>query len=266
MTTVTLGPTAASNIRPLNKDKLVMTAKFVRDTFLFGIDLRDDNGNEMPNSLIEFYILSAQQWIERELDIFLLPTNIDLETHDYHFQEYINFSFIKLFHKPCREVSRIAIRFPLSDTILEFDPSWFKIESVASQVNLVPTGGTISSFLISGGGSFLPMLYTNRDYVPHIIFVDYVAGFAEDCIPIDILEVIAKKASLGPLNIAGDLIAGAGIASKTLSIDGLSQSIGTTSSATNAGFGARMINYGKEIDTALKTLKREYRGLDMVVA
>ena len=36
--------TPASNIRPINKDKLVMTAQFVKDNFLFGVDLRDDQG------------------------------------------------------------------------------------------------------------------------------------------------------------------------------------------------------------------------------
>lgn len=258
--------TLASNIRPINKDKLVVDAQFVRDNFLFGIDLRDDNGNEMPDSLIEFYILSAQQWLERELDIFLTPTLVEKETHDYYFQDYSNFSYVKLFHKPVYDVSYLAIRFPLSSSTLEFDPSWFKIESTAAHVNLVPTGGTISSVLVSGGGSFLPMMYTNRDYVPHLFFIDYDAGFREGCVPLDILEVVGKKAALGPLNIAGDLIAGAGIASKSLSLDGLSQSISTTSSATNAGYGARIINYGKEIDASLKTLKAQYRGIEMVVS
>jgi hypothetical protein len=258
--------TEASNIRPNETSGLIMTADFVKENFLFGVDLRDDDGNEMPDSLIEFYIKSATRWIERELDIYLTPVTITNEQHDYHFQEYINFSFLKVFHKPLLSVARVAIQFPLSTSVLEFDPSWIRAESVSGQINLVPTGGTISSFLISGGGSFLPMLYTNRDYVPHIISVDYVSGFRTGEIPFDILEVVGKKAALGPLNIAGDLIAGAGIASKSLSIDGLSQSIGTTSSATNAGYGARMINYGKEIEQSMKYLRGEYRGIGMVVA
>ena len=74
------------------------------------------------------------------------------------------------------------------------------------------------------------------------------------------------KASLGPLNIAGDLIAGAGIATKSISIDGISQSIGTTASATNAGYGARIIQYDKQIKDQMATLRNYYLGMQMVVA
>ena len=82
----------------------------------------------------------------------------------------------------------------------------------------------------------------------------------------NIVEIVAKKAALGPLNLAGDLIAGAGIATKSISLDGISQSIGTTSSATNAGYGARIIQYQKQIDNAMKDLRNHYVGIQMVVA
>jgi hypothetical protein len=74
------------------------------------------------------------------------------------------------------------------------------------------------------------------------------------------------KASMGALNIAGDLIAGAGIATKSLSMDGLSQSISTTASATNAGYGARILQYNKEIDERMKNLRNYYLGIQMVVS
>ena len=51
------------------------------------------------------------------------------------------------------------------------------------------------------------------------------------------------------------------LASYSLSIDGLSQSISTTNSATNAAFGARIINYQKEIKDSLSKLKTYYRGI-----
>lgn len=258
--------TAASNIRPVNNTQLVVDAQFVKTNFLFGVDLHDDNGNEMPDSLIEFYILSAQQWLENELDILLLPTVITDEAHDYHFTDYTNFNFVRLFRKPVQDVSKVAMQFPLQTSVIDFNPEWFRIESTAAQVNLIPTTGTLSSIFIGAGGSFLPMLYSSREYVPHILYVSYTAGFGLGKIPMDMLELIGKKASIGPLNIAGDLIAGAGIATKSISIDGLSQSIGTTSSATNAGFGARILTYGKEIDVALKALRGIYRGLNMTVA
>ncbi len=74
------------------------------------------------------------------------------------------------------------------------------------------------------------------------------------------------KAAIGPLNIAGDLIAGAGIANKSISLDGLSQSIGTTSSATNSGYGARILQYEKQMKHMLEGLRTHYTGIQMVVA
>ncbi len=72
-------------------------------------------------------------------------------------------------------------------------------------------------------------------------------------------------ASLYVLNPAGDLIAGAGIASKSIGIDALHQSINTTSSATNAGYGARIIQYQKDLKPLLKEIRSEYHGVQMAV-
>lgn len=68
-------------------------------------------------------------------------------------------------------------------------------------------------------------------------------------------DAIGLTASLLLLDTAGDLIVGAGIASKSISMDGLSQSINTTSSATNAGYGARVLSYGKRLKGIMDGLK-----------
>jgi len=96
--------------------------------------------------------------------------------------------------------------------------------------------------------------------------VNYTAGFAAGKIPEIIKDLVGQKAAIGVLHIMGDLIAGAGIANKSISLDGVSQSIGTTSSATNAGYGARIINYEKQIKEALEQLRNYYVGINMVVA
>jgi len=254
----------AFNKRPRTKD-LVVDAQFVRETFLFGVNLKDDDGNEMPDALIEFYIKSAQQYVERQLAVLLFPQTIESEAHDYFYDSYTNFAQAKLLHYPIRAVRRYEIQFPLTNKVLTFDPSWIKSDAISGMVNLIPVEGTFSQILMGQGGSFLPLLYSGRDYIPYIIFITYDAGFEAGEIPEDILHAIAMKASIGPLNIAGDLIAGAGIASKSISLDGLSQSIGTTSSATNAGYGARIINYEKQLKTMLSEIRMNLKGIQMVV-
>jgi hypothetical protein len=76
---------------------------------------------------------------------------------------------------------------------------------------------------------------------------------------------VGMIASMGPFNIAGDMIAGAGIASQSIGIDGLSQSVSTTSSATNAGYGARIIQYQKDVKDQIKHLQNYYKGPRLTV-
>jgi hypothetical protein len=83
-----------------------------------------------------------------------------------------------------------------------------------------------------------------------------------DTMPPELIRAIALKSSNVVLNIAGDLIAGAGIAQLSTSMDGLSQSIATTASATNAGYGARILQYERELKELMGTLKATYRALN----
>lgn len=74
-----------------------------------------------------------------------------------------------------------------------------------------------------------------------------------------LLKAIGLLAALAPLDIAGDLIAGAGIGSFSVGVDGLSQSIATTASATSAGYGARIISYQTQLKALLPVLRAKYR-------
>lgn len=84
-----------------------------------------------------------------------------------------------------------------------------------------------------------------------------------DTLPADIVRAVCLKASLLTLDVAGDLISGAGIASISTSLDGLSQNINTTSSATNSGYGARVIQFTKEYKELMMTLKATYRAINI---
>jgi len=257
--------TLAVNKRTIQQD-LVITPDQLKKIFLFGVDLTNDDGDPYPDELFEFYIRSAQQWFETQIGGLKLCEQTFTEVHDYRLSDYIQYSFIKLFKYPCQEVNKVSVQFPLSTNLLEFDPTWYRAESHSGHVNLFPTQGTFSSILLSQGGSYIPLLYSGIEYVPHVLHVEYKAGFKKGEVPQNILNIIGMKSSLGPLNIAGDLIAGAGIATKSVGIDGISQSIGTTASATNAGYGARIIQYDKQIAAEIASLKNYYTGLSMVVA
>jgi hypothetical protein len=257
----------------------ILTTQELLDYYLFGIDLTNDAGEPYPLALYDWSIRYAISWLEHELDLHLRPTRITDERYDYWRRDYEEWAFFKLKAQPViddltgadlttlqSDLTRVRVMFPSTDQALEFDQRWIQIDERSGQINIVPTQGTLAQMLIGSGGGLTALLTTGRDFFPNLFAISYTAGFREGTVPRALRELIGKKASFGPLNIAGDLLGGAGIASQSIGMDGLSQSFNTTSSATNAGYGARLLQYGKEIKEQLETLKRYYRGIQMVVA
>lgn len=78
-------------------------------------------------------------------------------------------------------------------------------------------------------------------------------------IPDSMIKCILYIAAALPLDTAGDLIVGAGIANFNLEVDGLQQRIDTTSSATNSGYGARILSYKRQMEATMKRLKSLYK-------
>ncbi len=63
-----------------------------------------------------------------------------------------------------------------------------------------------------------------------------------------------------------DLIIGAGIANQSVSVDGVSQSIGTTQSAMFGGASARIEAYNKDLkEVLLPALRMRFGGIRLVV-
>lgn len=239
----------------------VLTIESLKAVYLYGINLTEDTGAPYPDELYAHYIRQAIDLTERELDIKLTPTKIVGERYDFYRRDYSNFAFLQLREYPVLSVERYALQYPgAQNTIIEFDKDWIQVDKSAGHLQVYPSTGIYTNAFIASGGGFLPLIYGGADYLPNLIVVDYTAGFELGKLPPGILEIVGKKASTGPLNTAGDLIAGAGIATKSLSIDGLSQSVGTTSSATNAGYGARLIQYEKEVKTQMKLMRAYLKG------
>lgn len=241
----------------------IMTVEDLKNIYLFGLDLTNDAGEPFPDIVFEWAIRWAIAWTERKLDIRIRPTVFVDERYDYYQQDYLTWTVINLRESPIISVEKVRVTWPSDSDVIVFPDEWIQARLDAGQINIVPTSGALSQTLLTAGGSFLPLVASGRDFVPNILSVDYTAGFPEGQVPIDIRDVIGKLAAFGPLNIAGDLIVGAGIASKSISIDGLSQSINTTSSATNAGYGARLTQYTKELKDVFPTLQRYYKRINV---
>jgi len=239
----------------------VLTIEQLKAIYLFGVNLTEDTGAPYPDELYAHYIRQAIDFTERELDVKLTPTKFVGDRYDFYRRDYSNFGFLQLREYPVISIERYALQYPGSpNAIIDFDKTWIQLDKNAGHVQVYPSTGIYTNAFVSSGGGYLPLVYGGAEYLPNLISIDYTAGFELGKIPPGVLEIVGKKASTGPLNTAGDLIAGAGIATKSLSIDGLSQSVGTTSSATNAGYGARLIQYEKEVKIQMKMMRAYLKG------
>jgi hypothetical protein len=239
--------------------ELPISIEFLKEVYLFGVNLTDDKGNPYPDTLFEHYIRAAWDWAERHLGVSLRPETIVGETHDYFIKDYIHWAWLDLTVVPIESVSEVRFEYPVSESQFVFPSDWITFnprkETASARIQILPRTGALSEILITRAGNLLPILEGANNYVPDVFAVDYQAGFRSDEIPNDVKHLIGMQAAIGPLNIAGDLLVGAGIASKTVSMPGLSQTVNTTSSATNSGYGSRILEYQKEIKDLLPQIK-----------
>lgn len=244
---------------------LVFSVAEIWSLYLFGIKIEGGEGTSFSDSSMRFYIESAQRDVENWFNLRFMKQLVD-QTLLYYRQDYWQQFPILQTNYPVRDpLSMIGmlnkmeqIIYPQGWLFCEYDTA---MNQGKRRISVVPTGSSTTQgnaqVILTGITSQIGM--QRFDYIPDYWRIQYITGWDIDQMPMDLIDIVGKLATFGPLNIAGDLILGtAGIASQSLSIDGLSQSISTTSSATNAGYGARLISYQKEIEEAVKRNKLTY--------
>lgn len=254
----------AKNIK--NKG-IVINDKELLSLYFYGIEVVNQQGTSINPTFLEFYIKAAQEEIEKFLNIKLIKQKVS-ERSDYYRNEFRNTGFIR---------TKLPVRTPLGlkgklgeQTIVNYPKHWLTANRVNNlptvrQIVMIPNANINEKQLQESiyGHNLLPTLgFANWEQVGSYWELDYITGFDFEDMPLDIFNLIGKLASFGLFNILGDIALGqAGLASYSLSIDSLSQSVSTTGSATNAVFGARLVTYQKEIKDTLDKLKGIYRGI-----
>ena len=241
------------------------TPEVITGDYLFGIPLLDEDGNELGEPIIENWIERGIAQLETELMIHIKPTAVE-EVHDYYVDEYMEFCYLQLYNYPVISVESVKASYA-GQEIIDFPADWIRTYKSTGQVQLVPTTGSLSQVLLGhGSGVLLPLITARLSHMPHLFTVNYTSGFEEGKVPADICDVIAMKACIGILNILGDILLGAGIASQSVSIDGMSESITTTQSAENSAYSARIRQYERQIKVQMPNLRKRYKGLRLAVA
>jgi hypothetical protein len=213
--------------------------------------------------MFDFAIRMAISWIETQLDLDIRPTEQD-EYQDYDHLEMQSWGRIQLSRYPVLSNASdiiLSLQWPSMTQPYQFPVEWLRLKKEHGLLQIVPTVGSLSMAM-----ALQPYFAVQSGIIPDGLRIQYRSGFEFGTLPEDIRALIGMRACFPILNTAGDLIAGAGIASGSLGLDGLSQSISTTSSATNAGYGARLVQFTKEIKEQLPRIRRRWKNVGLAMA
>lgn len=258
------------NLLSVSSDTNLPTPSEVRNRWCFGLPLSKEDGSVMTDEDILVYLKGAVAETERRIGVFLKPTKIvarpderglvqgvdfDKEepAYDYDAKAYRQYGFLQLRERPVQSIEGFQMVLPNGMTIIDFyrdenTRKWVKLYKDSGQVHIVPYAGDPTLFAMLGGTQSGYPFATGRinSNLPQMFYVDYTAGYGLYQIPEDIRNIVAKMASTDVLGIAGDAIL-AGVASLSTGIDGLSESMSTTASATSATYGAHIKQYKDDI-------------------
>ena len=220
-----------------------LNADFIKKNYLFGIPITDPEGNELPDSVFDFYILAATQRLASALGIVIEPKVGLIDYKDFHRDVWKNYGFLEVDRHPILTMDQIKVVVANYETF-NIPSQWLKVDYKNGQIQVFPAIGQYATPIFQQGFGLTPMLM-QMDYVPAVFHIYYTAGM--ETIEEDMAHAICMFATIEILNILGDILLGAGIASISLGIDALSQSIGTTQSAENAAYSARIIMYRRAL-------------------
>ena len=242
--------------------------------YLFGVpDTDPSTGAPFPMQDYQYHLNLGYEMLSSAIDLPILPETISGERHDYYADDYANWAWLHLQRYPVQNVTAVSGVFPQSNTTpIVFPSAWFVIDKSAGHLQLVPTSGTISQFLIGSSSLFLPLIQRGG-YLPGFWSIDYTAGFPAGQIPVDINDAAAKMACISVCNILGDLLGGVGVLGGSIGLDGLSQFISMTKTATTSGFYSRILQYRTELwgsgggggpGSQIFALRRRYKGIKIM--
>jgi len=264
----------------------IVTPDELRYVVLFGTRLTSsDQSQTYTDDMLQYYIDNAIGIVERDLNIDIYPRTvryedpIDQRTGEriprtdiagdanlvreagYPYRAHLaeHFLLTKLRRRPLQKVLKAILIDPMYYTAIDLY-SWRKeITGLESQVQFFP-----NQMIVAMGAT--PYMFLRNvnvrypyDHYPNSIMIDYITGWqnAKD-VPKDLVEIVRMLAGIALLNDYGDGRTAA-LASQSTNLNSISESFTTTMSATNAMYGARIIQFRKQIEEWYKRNHRKYK-------
>lgn len=279
---------------------LVVTPDEIRYNFMFGNPLTSTKGDTYIDQQLQYYVDRTIGMVEKDLDTTIIATQIRhrpaivsqkrddelLKEEDgitlkpfvwedlYPFfrKKFKEFVALKLKRKPIVEIQKwqlldISSGRTLIDFIEWMKPNYEKgylqaFPRSTDGINTFPFALTAVGGVVGGYAGGLTGLYPiSFERYPAGYAIDYIAGYENaKKVPMDLVEIIGMLAAVNVMADFGDGVV-SGLANASISLGGISESFGTTMSATSAFFGARILDYSKRLETWFKANKSRYKGI-----
>ena len=238
----------------------VLDAQWLRENFLYGVNLTDDSGQAFPDSMFDLCIAFAKDLLGAEIGVSLDGVQTFDERYDVSYGDWGRNHQLQLNNGPVRSITSMQFKYGDISSV-SIPASWIYLRDPELAITEIIAGTGTPSVSAMGNWAVLQRNFDAR--VPAYLRVVYTAGFDGDVYPYPamIKMAIGHLAAMLPADTAGDLIGGAGIASYSLSMDGISQSINTTSSPMFHGYSALLKSWQEQIKRYMPILRNRYRGL-----
>lgn len=238
-----------SNKQNRNVGPLIDVRSLKRD-YLVGVELKDSSGNCMcekdTDEVLQVYLDNAVSWLEHKLDIHIVPTEV-VEDKDYRLNDYADWGYIYLNEYPVIEFVKMEMVYfrdanGQPETIQLIPNNWIRLQNNDGIVRLIPNARFPANLQVDQTGNYFPEVLRSN-IVPHLWRLTYIAGFNDGAVPMLVNQAIGLLAAIQAMAIDGIRVFGPGVASTSLSLDGLSQNISTTNNAQNSAYSAVISEY-----------------------
>ncbi len=245
----------------------VISAAEMKALYLLGLPLTSPNSITITDDVIDQQIKQAQDELEDDLNVKLVRQGYQ-EDRDFQYSDWIEWGYMPVTYPV---VDPFSLQGFLNTTMqIDYPKVWLSAkkqigdENWQRNISLVPLQGSNTS--LSGTSIYVGISpyvgYFGNKTIPNYWKCTYVTGFNQ--VPQLMFKALSLMAKINLLPLISMNITQPGIASKSIGIDGLSQSVTTTASSSKIAFGALADYEQAQLDRVMQSLRNRYQGITLL--
>jgi hypothetical protein len=249
------------NIKSEKATKQIFSIADLKERYLFGINI-SSNGQDYPDSAYQYWIDFAKKQVEDFLTV-KFDLQIITENKNYSVSDWVTWSQIKATYPVVCGLEVMGFFGTVKQ--VEYPKDWISVkhsnDDLCSRLlHVVPnTGAGFHQTAAVYTGLFPNVGHLGGgNHTPNYWQIKYITGFKK--LPADIEAAVGMLAAINILTVGNETMAQAlgalGTSSKSISIDGLSQSTSMYINGQTGIFGARIKQYTESLMGENGLLKR----------